>query len=153
MSRDDRSVDRFEDPYARRRAEQRQRREREERHEVAPPEADDWTAPTEDGDRVRRVRSPEELGDLLPDLVRDRGWGDRLEASTVVARWEDIAGPELARRCEPIRIAGGTLVVQAVDQTWATQLKYMTSHLVERTNEVVGRELVREVRITVGRNR
>ena len=145
-----RAADRHGDPYARQRREDEERRAEEERDDVAPPGRDDWTAPTDAGDRVRRVSAPQPLDDLLPGVVEERGWGDRLEASAVVARWEEIAGPELAQRCQAVRVAGGTLVVRATDQTWATQLRYMTSQLVDRANEVLGRDVVKRIQITVG---
>lgn len=143
-----RGEDRHRDPYADRRRRDEQERQQREREE--PPGPDDWAVPAEDGRSLRRVARPEEVGDLLPGLVRERGWGDRLEASTVTARWAEIVGPDLAQRCRPVRVAGRTLVVEAVDRTWATQLRYMTTQIVARTNAVVGRELVKEARITVG---
>lgn len=145
-----RAADKWGDPYARKRREDEQRRAEEERDDIGPPSQDDWTAPTDSGETLRRVNAPDQLDDLLPDLIADRGWGDRLQASAVVNRWEEIAGPELAKRCEAVRVAGGTLVVRAVDQTWATQLKYMTTQLVDRANQVIGRTVVHQLRITVG---
>lgn len=149
-ARERRSVDRHRDPYAKRRREQEERRQREERDQLEPPSPDDWTAPDDSGAGLRRLSRPDQLGDLLPDVIARHGWSDRLEASTVVVRWEQIVGAELAKRCEAVRVAGGTLVVRAIDQTWATQLKYMTRQLVERANTVIGRDVVREVRIIVG---
>ena len=144
-----RAADKWGDPYAKKRREEEERRAEDERHDVAPPERDDWTAPTASGESLRRVSAPDQLDELLPSLIADRGWGDRLQASAVVNRWEEIAGPELAKRCEAVRVAGGTLVVRAVDQTWATQLKYMTRQLATQVEQHLGTGPIQQVRILV----
>jgi hypothetical protein len=67
------------------------------------------------------------------------------------AAWEDIVGTELIAHCEPVRLAGRVLVVRAESPAWATQLRYLTTQLLERTGSVLGAGSVREVRIVVGR--
>lgn len=111
-------------------------------------DADDWTV--SDDDRRRPVSAPSSVGDELAGLVRRRGWHDRLQGVRVFQSWGDIAGPQLAGRCEPVRLAGGTLVVRAESQVWATQLSYMLAALTARAAAVLGAGLVRNVRVVVG---
>lgn len=139
------------DPYARRREVQRRRRDELDREQAVVPSPDDWTAPADDqADTLRPVRAPSALGDLLAETVRRRSWRDRLQGATAFDLWADIVGRDLAQRCEPVRIAGGTLVVRASDQAWATQLTYLQRQIVTRVNEVLGAGTVARVRITVG---
>lgn len=112
--------------------------------------ADDVVVARDGDDVLRPVRGPESIGASLAAVVDRRRWSDRLRGAAIHGRWEEIVGPELAQRCEPVRLAGGILVIRAESAAWATQLSYLTSRITERAREVVGEDLVREVRITVG---
>jgi hypothetical protein len=146
------SADRFGDPYARQRARQARRRAEQERtsFDPRPPDDDDWTIEDEGSDGLRRLAAPTPVGDTLGAVIRRRGWDERLRASTAATRWEDIVGPQLAARCEPVRVAGGCLVVRAENPTWATQLRYLLPQLQANAAEVLGSGVVREVRIVIG---
>ncbi len=114
-----------------------------------PPHADeDWIVAH--GPDLRRVSPPDTVGDLLGDVVQRRRWRDRLRGVEIHQRWADIVGEELVRRCEPVRLAGGTLLIRAVDQTWATQLRYMLPQLRQRAGEILGPDLVERIQVTVG---
>ena len=147
-----RGEDRDERVYERRRAKQARRRAALDRDgfDHAPPTDDDWTVAEEESDAVRRVTPPTPVGESVEALIRRRGWHERLRAATAWARWSEIVGAELADRCEPVRLAGGTLVVRAESQAWAAQLRYLTVQLVTNAEAVLGVGTVRGVRVVVG---
>jgi predicted nucleic acid-binding Zn ribbon protein len=147
-----RQLDRDEHVYARRRAAQARRRAQLDRavYDPGPPTDDDWTVPEEETDGVRRISRPTPVGDSVETLLRRRGWGERLRAATAWNRWADMVGEDLAQHCEPVRLAGGTLVVRAESQIWATQLRYLLPQLRARVEEVLGEGSVRDVRLVVG---
>jgi predicted nucleic acid-binding Zn ribbon protein len=145
-------ADRGEWHYARKRWQQQRERARLERrsYDPSPPTDDEWTVPEEDTDGVRRISRPTPVGDSLGAYLDRRGWRERLRAATAWSRWEDVVGPQLAERCEPVRLAGGTLVVRAESQVWATQLRYMLPQLQGKAEEILGAGTVKEVRVEVG---
>lgn len=138
--------------YARKRARQRSQRQRQERRtfDPSPPTDDDWTVPDTDTDGLRKVAPPAPLGEALEAFVRRQGWRERLRGSDALSNWERIVGADLVSRCEPVRVAGGTLVVRAESQVWATQLRYLVPQLQANVNAALGPGTVREVRIIVG---
>lgn len=99
------------------------------------------------------VGRPEPLGigRILGDLQSRRGWARRLAGTAVIDRWEEVAGAEVAAHAEPVRIAGGVLVVRVEDPGWAVQLQYLRASLRDRANAVLGDEVVRSVQVVVGR--
>jgi predicted nucleic acid-binding Zn ribbon protein len=115
-----------------------------------PPSPDDWAVAEDDEAHLIRVEGPTELAGELARLARRPGWSERLGAARVEAAWSDIVGAELVAHCEPVRLAGGVLVVRAASPVWATQLRYLTSQLIERSEVVLGPGSVREVNVTVG---
>lgn len=139
--------------YERKRAQHARERAQLDRraYDPAAPDPDaEWTIPDDNESGLARTHAPAPVGDALKQFLDRRGWGERLTGATASQRWDDIVGPDLAVRCEPVRLAGGTLVVRAESQVWATQLRYLLPQLVANANEVLGGHQVREVRLVVG---
>jgi predicted nucleic acid-binding Zn ribbon protein len=102
-----------------------------------------------DGDHLRPAPSPDDVGSLVRGLVEERGWGERLRGAALHGVWEDVVGVELARRCRPGRLAGGTLVVVVSSPQWATQLRFLEGQIAGRVTAAIGQP-VDAVRIVVG---
>lgn len=145
-------IDRDERVYARKRAAQARERARRDRKafEPGPPAEDEWTVPEEDTDGVRRISRPTPIGDSLEAFLRRRGWSERLQGATAWNRWPEMVGGDLAQHCEPVRLAGRTLVVRAESQVWATQLRYLLPQLRANVEEIIGEGAVADVRVVVG---
>ncbi|MDX1577077.1 MAG: DUF721 domain-containing protein [Gemmatimonadota bacterium] len=78
------------------------------------------------------------MGSLV-DTVLDRiGIRDRVDRAATAARWDEVAGPEIARRTRARGCRGGTLFVEVAGAAWMTELDMMRRTLLERLNE--GRE-------------
>lgn len=146
------AVDRDPYVYDRRRRTQARRRAEQDRaaFDPAPPDDDDWVVPEPDTDGLRRIGAPTPVADSLAAYVEQRGWAERLRGASAWSRWDEIVGPDLAERCEPVRLVGGSLVVRAESQAWATQLRYLLPQLRRNTDEVLGPGTVTDVRIVVG---
>lgn len=115
-----------------------QRRPR--RGPAEPPDPDDPT----------RKREPAPLKPLLESFASRRGWDRRLEGARIHEVWEEIAGAALAAHTDPVRLHGGVLVVRVASSTWATQVRYLSSDLVERANAVLGADQVHSVTVVTG---
>jgi len=127
------------------------RRRRRRSAPQTPLTPDDWTVAEDDEPMLTRVEGPTALSGELARFARRPGWSERLGAARMWAAWEDIVGSELISHCEPVRLAGRVLVVRAASPVWATQLRYLTTQLLERSASVLGAGSVREVRVVVGR--
>lgn len=142
--------DRDERVYARQRYRDQRRRAALERstYDPGPPTDDDWVVPDR-GDGLRRVGPPTAVGSSLQDLIDRRGWTERLRGADAWSRWDEIVGGDLAAKCEPVRLAAGTLTIRAESQVWATQLRYLVTRLQVNVNDHLGADSVRQVRIVV----
>lgn len=100
--------------------------------------------------RRREGPEPENVGALLGNVVGRRGWAARLEGARIHERWAEIAGEDIARHSEPVRLHGGVLLLRADSLTWATQLRYLTADLAARANAILGEGSVTSVKITTG---
>lgn len=111
---------------------------------------DDDVVQLEDGDTMRPAPAPTPIGEALRAVLDQRGWGERLRGASLHDTWAEVVGPDLAERCRPGRLAGGTLVVVVESSRWATQLRYLEHTIAGRVSAALGTE-VREVRVVVGR--
>lgn len=154
--RDDRrtswNTDRDPTAYARRRARNSRRRVALDGkvYDPAPPTDADWVG-TDRSQVTRLPTGPEEIGEVIQEVIRRRGWDDRLRGAMLFQRWDQVVGAELAQHCQPVRLAGGVLTVAASSPQWATQLRYMTGQLQLNVNQALGEPLVTSVNVTVGR--
>ncbi len=99
---------------------------------------------TKRGERRRRTR-PAPVGSLVDEVLDRMGIRERVEKAKTVARWEDVAGPYIARVARPTGVRGGTLFVEVAGAAWMTELDMMRRTLLRRLNE--GRERGRIERI------
>lgn len=72
------------------------------------------------------------------------------ETARLFSGWDEIVGPTVSGRCEPVSLRDGVLTVKAPVPAWAAELRYLSPELIRRANEQLGKPLIREVKITSG---
>jgi predicted nucleic acid-binding Zn ribbon protein len=100
-----------------------------------------WSGPGPDD------RDPQPLGRLVSRVALDRGWSSRLTDATVLGRWPQLVGADVADHCVPLSLRDGELVLQAESTAWATQLRTLQRQLLVRLAAVVGPDVVRRIRV------
>lgn len=139
--------------YQRKRRSLRKQRQAEDhaQFDPRPVNDDDWTVSDEhDEPSLTRINPPETIGSVLGDMVSRQGWASRLQAGAVFAQWRQICGEDVAAHCEPVRLAGGILVLRVESQIWATQLRYCVPDITRNIQTLLGGDPIRDVRIVVG---
>jgi len=92
-------------------------------------------------------RDPLLLGDQMDRLMADRGWKVDVAVGSVMGRWPDIVGEEVAQHCTPVTFEFGVLTVRADSTAWATQLKLLESSIMTRLEGEVGKDTVTALKI------
>lgn len=92
-------------------------------------------------------RDPQSFGSLVARVSLDRGWSPRLTDATVLGRWPQLVGPDIADHCTPVSLRDGELVLQAESTAWATQLRTLQRQLLGRLAAAVGKDVVRRIRV------
>lgn len=100
-----------------------------------------WSGPGPDD------RDPQPFGRVVSRVALNRGWSPRLTDATVLGRWPHLVGPDVADHCTPLSLRDGELVLQAESTAWATQLRTLQRQLLTRLAGVVGRDVVRRIRV------
>lgn len=91
------------------------------------------------------ARDPVLLGDAVRRLVADRGWQETTTNASVLERWDELVGPELADHCRPVSLVEGELVLVAESSAWAVQVRLLAGTLLGTLRTAVGPGVVEKV--------
>ena len=93
------------------------------------------------------TRDPKPLGGIVGQLIRSRGWKEPVAVSSVLARWDDLMGPEVSAHAQPVRFENSIVEVRCDSTAWATQLRLMQRQIVQMFDRELGAGVVSSVRI------
>jgi predicted nucleic acid-binding Zn ribbon protein len=93
-------------------------------------------------------RDPQPIGAVLRDVVGARGWQRPLADARVFAEWPALVGPEVAAHCVPTALRGGELRITAQSTAWATQLRLLSTTLLQRLRAELGPDVVTRLVVT-----
>lgn len=98
-----------------------------------------WSGPARD------ERDPQVLAAAVDDLVGEHGWGPEIAVHGVVARWEQVVGPDVAAHVYVERYADGEVTLRTDSTAWATQMRLLAPSLIRRFNEETEEGMVSRV--------
>ena len=75
------------------------------------------------------------------------GAEQKLAECRVRMMWEQAVGPTLAQHARPLRMRRGNLEIAVPSAVWRTQLSFMQLEIVARINELMGSEVVKDLRL------
>jgi predicted nucleic acid-binding Zn ribbon protein len=104
-------------------------------------------------DRAGRDRGPKRLGRSLEQLLGTLRAPSVDVLDSVFTRWASIVGEDVAAHCRPVSIDGTTLVVEAGDATWASELRWLENEVLGRLSEVSGSDRVSSLEVRVARHK
>lgn len=96
---------------------------------------------------VPDARDPRMLGDVFGRLVTDRGWSSPVAVGSVLSRWDELVGPDIAQHCRPESFENEVVSVRCDSTAWATQLKLLTPALLQRFEQALGPGIVTSLRV------
>jgi predicted nucleic acid-binding Zn ribbon protein len=103
-------------------------------------------AAAKDAERTSRPRGePVAFGAALKDVLADRGWETQAAGASVLSRWPELVGEQVAAHCRPTRLRDGELVVEAESTAWATQLRLLSRTLQQKLRDELGPDVVRSL--------
>jgi hypothetical protein len=68
-----------------------------------------------------------------------------IQALQIESAWEEIMGKTIAKYTEKIQIHGRTLYIQTTVAPLRQELQFQKSAIIERVNQALGENLIREV--------
>lgn len=96
----------------------------------------------------RHGRDPLNLGSVVTRMVQDRGWSTPVSVGSVISRWPQIVGPEIAAHCTPDAFRETTLHVVCDSTAWATQLRLLVPSLLARFDAEIGPGILTAIKVS-----
>ncbi|MUK00941.1 DUF721 domain-containing protein [Vibrio cholerae] len=87
-------------------------------------------------------RDPEGLGTVFSRMLSERGWKSPVAIGSVLARWGEIVGSDIAAHCVPESFDADTVLVRCDSTAWATQLRLITPQVLQRFEAELGAGVV-----------
>ncbi len=90
----------------------------------------------------------ESIGEILSRVMAGEALEGRLRHGPVFRHWSRIVGPLLARKCWPVRVRKGVLLVRVAGPVWMQELQFQKPELLERMAKEVGPGEIKDIRFT-----
>ena len=84
--------------------------------------------------RSTKKSRPETIGSLVGSVLSGMGIAEKVERATVIADWEQLVGPHIARVSRPVRIREETLFVEVESAAWRMELSMLRPSLMRKLN-------------------
>lgn len=91
----------------------------------------------------------ESLGDILARVMERDALERKFRHAAVFRGWSRIVGPFLARRCWPVSVRKGVLLVRAAGPLWMQELQFQKTELLRKVAEAVGPGRIEDIRFTL----
>jgi predicted nucleic acid-binding Zn ribbon protein len=98
-------------------------------------------------------RDPARLGPSLDRVAKRLGAPTAKALSGLFQLWDDMVGAGIAAHARPVSLRRGVLLVDVDTSAWATQLRYMTTELVQKCCDELGEGAVKKIEVRVARAR
>ena len=92
-----------------------------------------------------RRSNTQKLSDILKDYIEENRLGKKLTEVDLIASWEKVVGPMIAKYTESLRITNGTLFVKTSSPALRSELVMMKEQLKARLNEQAGENIIKEI--------
>ena len=100
----------------------------------------------------RKKKKPEAIGDIVANLLGQKGLAERVDQASVIPDWPKLVGPQIAQVTLPKSIsANGTLYVHVATNAWMNELSLLERELLRSLNAGAKRTPVRRIRWLLAR--
>ena len=89
-------------------------------------------------------REPSSMAEIVHGIAGKFGMGDDVALDALRERWPELVGIDLARRCRPASLDGGTLAIAVKGAVWMFELRRAQARLLAAVRATpAGRDVTR----------
>lgn len=96
------------------------------------------------------MKRPLPVADLMAAMFRGKPAEKRLEEGKIWLAWDAAVGAQIAAKARPVSFRDGTLTVAVVSAPWMQQLTFLKKGMMEKLNERLGGDVVRDIYLKAG---
>ena len=101
--------------------------------------------------RKRRYqKNLQKLGDVLRKALRGLNISRDFTDHNISNAWNKAVGPQISAQTYPDKLRKNTLFVKVSNSIWMHQLQFMKPDIIDKTNKILGKELIKNIYFSVG---
>ena len=100
--------------------------------------------------RTRAKREAVKLGDILTKLMDEQLSPRQAKFEAITELWQQLLPPNLCQHCKIVGISGGELEVLVESPSYANELRWCSSELLEQLQQRCPRARIKKIKFTVG---
>jgi predicted nucleic acid-binding Zn ribbon protein len=101
-------------------------------------------------DKRKKLPRPMAIADLLAAAFHGKPAEKRLKEGRIWLVWDAAVGPQIAGRAQPVSFRDGILTVAVASAPWMQQLTFLKKGMIEKLNERLGCDQVRDIYLKAG---
>ncbi len=90
------------------------------------------------------------LSSSLDGLLKSYGFGSKLNEYRVFGKWDKAVGAAIALHARPLAVRGTKLSLVVDSPAWMQQLSLMKPQLIEKVNQMLGRDVIKDITLKLG---
>jgi predicted nucleic acid-binding Zn ribbon protein len=104
-------------------------------------------------DTRKKMHRPAPLADLLAGAFQGKPAEKRLQEGKIWLVWDAAVGARIADKAHPVSFRDGVLTVAVASAPWMQQLTFLKQGIIEKLNERIGSDLVRDIYLKAGQRK
>jgi predicted nucleic acid-binding Zn ribbon protein len=98
-------------------------------------------------DGNKKLKSPDKFSGVLAKIMSSFGLTNRYNGWTVVSKWSEIVGDEIAQKAKAINFEDGCLFVAVEDDSWRQELSMRTDEILKKIKEYPFGRAIKKIRL------
>jgi hypothetical protein len=90
------------------------------------------------------------IGEILFSSFKGKGVAAKIQENSLMKLWPKAVGQQIALQTQPDCLKNGTLFVKTTSSVWVQQLHFMKEEILQKLNELAGKNAVKDIRFSVG---
>lgn len=99
--------------------------------------------------RKRKQDKEKILENILPGVIRDRGWEMQMDLHSIFPNWKNVVPGDAAQYAVPLKIVKGTLWLEVENSAWQQQLQFQKIMILEAINGFLKKSQIRDIRFVL----
>lgn len=105
--------------------------------------------PDDESGSTKPRSNPQDIASVIRRFVSDSEMASKLQKYSIFNHWEEIVGEGIDRRTKPEKISRDILYISVTNSTWANELSMMSGQLLQKINNYIGSDAIKELRFKV----
>ena len=89
------------------------------------------------------------VADLLPSLVRYKGWEKQLDLHSIFPEWKNLVNEDFAEHALPLKIERDVLWLEVENSSWLQQLQYSKFELLADLNDFLRLGCLKDIKMVL----